>query len=170
MRAETPIIRDEEASDAAAIRAVHASCFPTPAEADLVDNLRAAGRLTVSLVALADEAIVGHVAFSPVSTDAGVVGLGLAPVAVIEGHRREGVAAKLIQAGLEACRKYGCGWVVVLGSPEYYSRFGFQAAAEYGLSDEYGGGPAFQVLELTAGQVPRDAGPVRYAPEFAVFA
>jgi putative acetyltransferase len=57
--------------------------------------------------------------------------------------------------------------VVVLGGPAYYRRFGFTAAAGWGLADEYGGGDAFQVLEIRAGAIPRGAGLVRYAPEFA---
>jgi putative acetyltransferase len=55
----------------------------------------------------------------------------------------------------------------VLGEPEYYGRFGFRAAADFGLSDEYGGGAAFQALKLTPGALPLRAGLVRYAPEFA---
>jgi putative acetyltransferase len=161
------VVRPERSEDAAAIHAVHASSFPTNLEARLVDALRAAGRLSVSLVAEVDGAIVGHVAFSPVTVGTGQVGIGLAPVAVLEAHRRRGVAARLIAAGLDACRAAGFGWAVVLGEPGYYARFGFRPAADIGLSDEYGGGPAFQVLELFPGTLPVGAGLVRYAPEFA---
>ena len=59
---------------------------------------------------------------------------------------------------------------MVLGEPAYYGRFGFTAAAAWGLRDEYGGGSAFQAVELRAGAIPRGAGLVRYAPEFAVVA
>jgi putative acetyltransferase len=163
-------IRPERPDDQAAIFTVHAACFPSDAEARLVDLLRAAGRLDVSLLAEADRAIVGHVAFSPVTTSNGAIGTGLAPMGVLAEYRRRGIAADLIRAGLDACRAAGFGWAVVLGEPEYYGRFGFGAAAEFGLSDEYGGGPAFQALELTPGALPRDAGLVRYAPEFAMFA
>jgi putative acetyltransferase len=55
----------------------------------------------------------------------------------------------------------------VLGEPAYYARFGFRPAAEFGLTDEYGGGQAFQAVELAAGGLPAGAGLVRYAPEFA---
>jgi len=150
-----------------AVRAVHAASFPSDAEARLVDQLRDAGRLLVSLVAEVDGAVVGHVAFSPVTAATGVAGAGLAPVAVAAAHRRRGIAAELVRAGLRACRAAGFGWVVVLGEPTYYSRFGFRPAPEYGLSDEYGGGPAFQVAELVPGSLPVGAGLVRYAPEFA---
>jgi putative acetyltransferase len=101
-----------------------------------------------------------------VSTTAGAIGAGLAPLAVIESHRRQGIAAELVRAGLEACREAGFGWCVVLGEPAYYGRFGFRAAPEFGLSDEYGGGESFQVIELIPNALPVNAGLVRYAPEF----
>lgn len=161
------MVRPEQPGDAAFIHAVHASCFPSDGEARLVNLLRDAGRLTVSLVAEAEGVIVGHIGFSPVTTTSGTMGLGLAPISVVASHRRQGVAARLVLAGLNACRAAGCGWVVVLGEPGYYSRFGFLPAPEFGLSDEYGGGSAFQVIELLPGSLPCGAGLVRYAPEFA---
>ena len=161
------VVRPEQPGDAAVVRAVHAASFPTSAEARLVDLLRAAGRLRVSLVAEVGGAVVGHVAFSPVTAASGATGVGLAPVAVAEPYRRQGIGAALVRAGLGACRAAGFGWAVVMGEPGYYSRFGFRPAAEFGLSDEYGGGPAFQAVELLAGALPVGGGLVRYAPEFA---
>jgi putative acetyltransferase len=64
------------------------------------------------------------------------------------------------------CEEAGCGFVVVLGDPAYYRRFGFRPARSFGLSDEYGGGDAFQALELREGAIPPGGGVVRYAPEF----
>ncbi len=160
------ILRPEKPGDIDAIRSVHIASFPTPAEARLVDLLRQAGHLSVSLVAVLDDTVVGHVAFSPVTVATGAAGVGLAPVAVLERHRRKGIAAQLIEAGLTACRDAHLGWAVVLGDPHYYLRFGFRPAAEFGLFDEYRGGPAFQAMELTPGGLPVGAGLVRYAPEF----
>ena len=161
-------VHPERPGDAEAIHAVHAASFPTEAEARLVGLLRAAGRLPVSLVAEVGGAVVGHIAFSPVIAASGAAGAGLAPVAVAAPHRRQGIAAELVRAGLEACRVGGFGWVVVMGEPAYYGRFGFRPAAEFGLADEYGGGPAFQAIELVPGALPVGAGLVQYAPEFAV--
>ena len=62
----------------------------------------------------------------------------------------------------------GFGWVVVLGDPSYYARFGFRAASEFGLRDEYRAGAAFQAVELTGGALPGGAGLVRYAEAFAM--
>ncbi|MBL8825909.1 MAG: N-acetyltransferase [Planctomycetaceae bacterium] len=162
-------LRPETPHDAAAIHALLVDCFPTDAEARLVDQLRAAGRLLVSYVAEVEGQIVGHVAFSPVTVASGATGVGLAPVAVQVAQRRRGIAADLVTAGLAACRSLDYRWAVVLGNPAYYARFGFRPAREFGLSDEYGGGDAFQAFELQPHAIPRDAGLVRYAPEFAVF-
>jgi len=164
---ELVLIRHERPDDVEAIHAVHAASFPTNAEAQLVDLLRDAGRLSVSLVAEVDQTVVGHVGFSPVKVSSGAVGAGLAPAAVLASNRRQGVAAQLVEAGLTACLSAGFGWLVVLGDPDYYARFGFRPASEVGLVDEYGGGPAFQALELVAGSLPCGAGLVQYAPEFA---
>jgi putative acetyltransferase len=160
------VARAERADDVGAVRAVECASFPTSAEADLVDLLRDAGHLTVSLVAELDGDIVGHVAFSPVSVGSGRVGVGLAPVAVCGSHRRRGVGAQLIEAGLVACEALGFGWAVVLGDPAYYSRFGFRPASALGLFGEFGGGDAFQVIELTAGTLPWGGGLVSYSGEF----
>jgi putative acetyltransferase len=161
------VVRPEQPRDVTAVHAVHTASFPTDLEARLVDRLRAAGRLRVSLVAEIGGAVVGHIAFSPVTAASAAVGAGLAPVAVAEPHRRQGIAAALVRAGLEACHAAGFGWAVVLGEPAYYSRFGFRPATECGLADEYGGGPAFQAIELVPGALPVGAGLVRYDPEFA---
>ena len=146
---------------------MHVASFPTGGEARLVDALRAAGRLRVSLVALAGGTVVGHIAFSSIEVAGASDGLGLAPVAVVPARRRRGIAAALIREGLSICGRGGGGFVVVLGEPEYYGRFGFAPASRYGLHDEYGGADAFQALELRPGAIPTGAGLVRYAPEFA---
>lgn len=163
-------IRPERPGDSDAIHAVHRAAFPTDAEARLVDRLRADGAARVSLVAEVDGGIVGHIVFSPVSlaSDSGAVaGLGLAPVAVLPDHQRRGVGSALIREGLAACRDVGCDFVVLLGHPEYYPRFGFRRASEVGLSNEYGADEAFMVLELQEGTLPQGGGLVKYGRQFA---
>ena len=161
------MIRPERLYDLPSIHTVHSTSFPTDAEAQLVDSLRAGRRLAVSLVAEADGLVVGHVAFSPVTVASGAVGAGLAPLAVVEAQRRRGVGAELVSAGLQSCREAGFGWVVVLGDPAYYARFGFKPASDFGLADEYGGDASFQVVEQVPGSLPIGGGLVQYAPEFA---
>lgn len=161
------IILDERPGDEATIRRVQALAFPSDAEARLVDALRRNGRLAVSLVARRGDEVIGHVAFSPVSVGRIAGGLGLAPLAVVPAYQRQGVGAALVRAGLEACQSLDCGYVVVLGEPAYYGRFGFSPAARWCLRDAYDGGAAFQAIELRPGAIPTGGGLVGYAPEFA---
>lgn len=187
MTRQSPLIRTEQPGDEPAIRRVQLAAFPTPAESQLVDELRAAGRLTISLVAIVEGEIVGHIAFSPVTIETTAIetrtidanssasatshaGLGLAPLAVMPAWQRHGIGTALGHAGMDACRRLRAAFVVVLGSTIYYARFGFAAAARWNLLDEYQGGPAFQAIELIAGVIPAEGGLVRYAPEFAIFA
>jgi putative acetyltransferase len=160
------LIRSESPGDAVRIHALNAACFPTRAEADLVDALRAAHRLSVSLVAFERDELVGHVGFSPVTVDDQELGFGLGPLAVLAEHRRKGIGAALVRAGLARCQASSAGLVVVLGDPDYYSRFGFEPARLRHLRDEFDGGDAFQMLELTPGTIPASGGLVRYADEF----
>ena len=160
--------RPERRGDEAAIHELNAAAFPTADEAELVDALRAAGRLVVSLVAADADTVVGHIAFSPV-TAGDHAGLGLAPVAVREAHRRRGVGAMLVREGLAAGESLRSPFVVVLGDPAYYSRFGFVRAADIGLGNEYGVHDEFMVLVLRPGGAPPRGTVVRYAPEFARF-
>lgn len=163
------IVRAERSGDHPAIREVHDASFDTPNEADLVDALREAGRLWVSLVAAERDRVVGHVAFSPVTLLGATMGVGLAPLAVLPEYRRRGIGARLVREGLRVCAQSGYEWVVVLGDPRYYRRFGFTRASDWRVHDEYGGGDAFQVLELRDGTLPAEGGVVRYAREFAGF-
>jgi putative acetyltransferase len=123
--------------------------------------LRKGGQGTLSLVATIDDEVVGHVLFSPVTPGNG---LGLAPVAVMPAHQRRGIAAVLIGEGLKRCS----GYVVVLGDPAYYQRFGFRRARDFGLENEYGADEEFMVLEVQAGALRGIRGLVRYRKEFSV--
>jgi putative acetyltransferase len=159
-------IRTEDHADLDAIRKVHVESFPTHLEAQLVDELRDSGRLRISLVAEEEGKVVGHVAFSPVSLANTTDGAGLGPVAVRSAFRKRGIAEKLIRDGLARCNTLQFGFVVVLGDPHYYGRFGFVPAARWGLSDEFRGGDAFQAMELRSGAIPSEGGLVHYPPEF----
>jgi putative acetyltransferase len=162
-------LRNERLNDIDAIRRVNEAAFPTPAEGRLVDLLREAGRLTISIVAIAGEQIVGHVAFSPITVNGKNVGLGLAPLAVDSAHRRQGIGAALVEHALGQCLELQTPLVVVLGEPSYYGHFGFKPASPHGLIDQYGGGDAFQALWLNESN-PYPRGTVKYAPEFSIFA
>lgn len=124
------IIRAERAADIPAIRLLVTDAFrlaphSSGTEAAIVDALRAAGVLTLSLVAAGDE-VIGHVAFSPVLIDGDEIGwFGLGPLAVRPDRQRGGIGAELVREGLARVRALGARGVVVLGDPAYYGRFGF---------------------------------------------
>ncbi len=162
-------VRTERPGDEAVIHALNVAAFPTVAEARLVDALRVDGALTLSLVAVVDSAIVGHIACSPVTVDADgqrAHGLGLAPMAVAPAHQRRGIGARLIQEGLRAMRAQGQPFCVVLGHPDYYPRHGFVPARTRGLRWEHGHDDAFFVQALSPGGLAGVTGIVRYRPEF----
>jgi len=164
------VVRDETPQDADAVRNLVTRAFERPDEAALVDALRAAGKATLALVAERDGRVVGHVRFSPVTLEGAPFGWGLAPLAVLPEEQGTGVGRALARAGLERCRAAGVATVVVLGDPEYYRRFGFEAADPHGLRCEYDAPPGtFQVIALAPGALIGKTGLVRYVPEFDGF-
>lgn len=135
------VIRDETAADAEAITAVTLAAFETLAistltEPGIITGLRAAGALTVSLVAELDSRIVGHIAFSPVTISDGTPGwYGLGPVSVAPEQHRQGIGSALIQEGLARLRALGARGCCLCGHPEYYGRFGFGHPAGLGIKN-----------------------------------
>ena len=160
-------VRPESPADVVSVRNVHESAFPTKAEAGLVDALRDHDKDLVSLVAEVGGSVVGHVLFSPVTiSDRADGGVGLAPLAVLPEYQTRGIGQSLVRTGLEICGERGYPYVVVLGGPTYYARFGFVRASSRGFSNEYGVDEEFMVIELTEGALPAAGGSVRYAAEF----
>jgi putative acetyltransferase len=162
-------IREEAPEDAAAIHELNASAFETDAEAQLVDALRAAGALTLSLVAEVDGEIVGHIAFSPVVVDSAgqsSAGVGLAPMAVAPPYQRRGIGGRLVGEGLRRLRDAGHRFCVVLGHAEYYPRHGFVRASKHGIRWERPvPDDVFFVRELAPDGLAGLSGIVRYRPE-----
>ena len=163
----TPTIRWEIANDVPEIRVVIHAAFGRTGEADLVDGLRRAGALTLSVVALTSSRIVAHVAFSPVTISRQRPALALAPVAVAPDCQRQGIGSSLVRWSLEQCRQLGHGLVIVLGGPAYYSRFGFAPASRFGIECPFSVPPEeFMGLELSPGAASGCRGMVCYRPEF----
>lgn len=125
-------IREEKPSDSSAITIVHDLAFGGTGESRIVQRLRQRSKLTISLVAEVDGTIVGHIAYSPVSSGQGIIGLGLAPVGVLPSHQKQGIGTKLIEQGNRSAYAKGYNRIFVLGYPEYYKRFGFVLAEKYG--------------------------------------
>ena len=161
-------IRAERARDVAAVRRVHATAFPTLAEANLVEALRGTDKDGVSLVAETEGNIVGHVLFSRVEFDPPLrlTAFALGPMAVMRGHENLAVGRRLVQNGLAECHNRDACMVVVAGDYGYYSRFGFERASRYGLRSEYSAEGSFMVFMLEARAHPPPSTLVRYASEF----
>lgn len=163
-------IRHTLADDRRWLREIHTQAFDGRAiEANLVELLHAAQKATPSLVAIVGGKIVANVVFSPVTIEIAPENFraaGLGPVAVLPPYQRKGIGTRLIRAGLDACLAEKVDAVVVLGSPRFYSRFGFKAAKDIGLRNEYVDDGHFMILELREGALLGVSGMVRYAPEF----
>ena len=163
-------IRPERPEDAVRVRLVNELAFGQPAEADLVDRLRQACTDSLSLVA-EEDAVVGHILFTPVRVEGParpVLGMGLAPMAVLPDRQRQGIGSQLVRRGLDILRERGCPFVVVVGHPEYYPRFGFEPASAHGLASQWEGMPdaAFMVLVLKTHDMAGVSGVATYREEF----
>ena len=160
-------IRDETPNDGPSIREVNDQAFGQPLEGRLVEMLREHEGVLLSLVAVAEERVVGHILFSPVTltTDiAEVSGAGLGPMSVRPEFQRMGVGSKLVRSGIERIRQRGFPFIVVLGHAEYYPLFGFERASEYGVSCQWEvPDEAFMIMPVTDRPLP---GLVRYRAEF----
>ena len=166
-------IRSEDSrnqDDRSAIRAVNAAAFGRNDEADLVDQLRAGEYALVSLVALFDGAIAGHILFSRMWIKAGsglISAVALAPVAVAPEHQRKGVGGLLIERGLAILRDRGERIVIVVGHADYYPRFGFSREKAKLIESPFPPA-AFMALELRDGALEGVAGSVVYPPPFGI--
>lgn len=164
-------IREEAPGDADALRRVHDAAFGRPEEGRLVDRLREQGAAVLSLVAIVGERVVGHVLYTPVrleSPEGDLEGAGLAPMGVLPDSQRKGIGSALVAAGTERLRARGCPFVVVLGHPHYYPRFGFEPASRRGVRCEWDvPEDVFRLLVLDPARCEGRAGLARYRPEFA---
>ncbi|WP_420477271.1 GNAT family N-acetyltransferase [Noviherbaspirillum sp. ST9] len=160
-------IRSEAASDIADIEALTTNAFlhaphTSHTEQFIVNALRKAGQLAISLVATDGGAIVGHVAVSPVSISSGAGGwYGIGPVSVLPERQGKGIGSALVSRALDDLHMAGAAGCVVLGEPGYYARFGFRAEPALvlpGVPQEY-----FQTLSFN-GSVP--SGTVSYDEAF----
>ncbi len=163
-------ILPERPEDIPAIRNVHDRAFGRPEEGAVVDRLRGACDGLVSLVAVAEGRVVGHVMFSParIETEGGgeVTGMGLAPLAVLPEFQRQGIGTQLVTVGLDVLRREPCPFVVVLGHPAYYPRFGFVRASGLGIGCKWNvPDDAFMVLVLDEDAMRGASGTALYRDE-----
>lgn len=166
------LIRPQQPADDAGVFAVNERAFGRPDEARLVEKLRQAPDAIpeLSLVALVDGQVVGHILFSLVTLDTprGLIPiLSLAPLAVLPEYQNQGIGSALSRHGVAEARRLGYTIMVVLGHPNYYPRFGFTRSADYGIHCAYDvPEEAFMVLPLCPGALDGLLGVVRYPPVF----
>jgi putative acetyltransferase len=165
------IVRKEKPEDIKQIYSVNELAFGVSTEAKIVDTIREKCPDTLSLVAEESGEIVGHIFFSPVEIEwegKGINGMGLAPMAVRPDRQRQGIGSQLVRLGLEILKEKGCPYVIVLGHPEYYPKFGFEPASKYGLTCQWEGLPdeAFMVIVMKPSILLGVKGVARYRDEF----
>jgi putative acetyltransferase len=164
-------VRHETAQDIPQVRAVNEKAFGLPLEADIVDRLRKSCPDVLSMVAEDGGLIIGHIMFSPVRIEnrtSKIEGMGLGPMAVLPNHQSQGIGCALVRKGLEILRDRGCPFVIVIGHPDYYPRFRFEPAFNYGIKSEWEGIPdqAFMILVFDRKILSDISGVARYRHEF----
>lgn len=138
---DTMKIRTETPDDHAAITRINIEAFadhPFSRQTEhlIVEALRRAGALAVSLVAEDRGEVVGHIAFSPAPIGGEDIGwFTLGPLAVLPRRQSEGIGSQLVRAGIEALRRIGANGCVLVGPPEYYRRFGFRHCTALRVDD-----------------------------------
>jgi putative acetyltransferase len=164
------LVRREQPRDIPKIREVNKRAFGQDQEVLIVDRLRENCNSILSLVALAGKEVVGHILFSPAmigGENGRLVGSGLAPLAVLPEYQRQGIGSELVQTGVARMQKGGCPYIIVLGHPEYYTRFGFEPASSHGIRSEWQvPDEAFMVLILNKRTMKGVSGMARYREEW----
>jgi putative acetyltransferase len=126
------VIRSETDADVSVIGEVTVAAFKTleisnHTEQFIIEALRAAQALAVSLVAEMDGRVVGHIAFSPVTVSDGARDwYGLGPVSVLPAYQRQGIGRALIREGLSQLKDMNAQGCCLVGHPDYYRKFGFK--------------------------------------------
>jgi putative acetyltransferase len=162
-------IRDERPGDVPSVHEINARAFPTEYEANLVDALREEASPVISLVAVDDETVVGHIMFTPVALggNSSLRIMGLAPMAVVPHRQHRGIGSQLVKNGLQQCEVINFEAAVVLGHPDYYSRFGFVPASTRGIDCEYDvPDESFMILELKEESLAGIEGTISYHDAF----
>lgn len=174
-------IREELPDDIAAIRDVNKRAFGQDQESNIVDALRANGAALLSLVATLNDRVVGHIMYSPatiISSSASIMsssatignvpGAALGPMSVLPEHQRLGIGSALVTTGNEKIQTAGHPFIIVLGHPTFYPRFGFRRASslavkcEWDVPDE-----VVMLLILDETRMQRVSGLVKYRHEFS---
>ena len=153
------------------VLALNRAAFGGEVEAEIIERLTADELVAVSLVARENGGVVGHIMFSDldVRVDGRLLhAASLAPMAVAPTQQRRGIGSSLVRAGLAAMRAGAYDAVIVLGHPEFYSRFGFTAHAVARMKSPFQGHEAFMGIALTLGALDGAQSDCRYPAAFGL--
>ena len=165
-------IQEEQPEDIESIHWINERAFRRSGEADVVDQLRQTSPVFLSYVAKISGRVVGHVLFTPAhivqKDDWTIPGLGLAPLAVDPEYQGLGIGSALCRQGLKRLSSGDFPFVIVLGHPGYYPRFGFEPANLYGIRCSYEDIPedCFMIQILNPQKMEGVSGVAYYRPEF----
>jgi putative acetyltransferase len=164
-------VREEIVEDYKAVREINDNAFGQPEEGHIVDKIREACDEIISLVAVEDENVVGHIFFSPAEINhqgKTIKGMGLAPMAVHTEYQNKGTGSLLVNEGIKKVKETSCPFVIVLGHDKYYPRFGFEIASIYGIKPQWEGVPdeAFMIMILDKEIMAGISGVATYRKEF----
>lgn len=161
-------IREETATDIEAIREVNRRAFAQDQEGNLVDALRSNGAALLSLVAIVDGELVGHIMYSP-ATVGETTGAALGPMAVLPEFQRQSIGSRLVEAGNQKLNEAGCPFIIVVGHAEFYPRFGFTPASKHNIRCEWElPEDVFMIAMLDPLKMQGVSGLAKYRPEFSM--
>ena len=160
-------IQEERDDDLPGIRELNKRAFGQEQEANIVDALRSNGGSLLSLVAIASDVMVGHIMYSPLSVGE-IAGAALGPMAVLPEYQRLGIGSQLVEAGNQTLKDNGCPFVIVVGHPNYYPRFGVTPASAHGITCEWEvPDNVFMLLVLDKMKMRGVSGLAKYRHEFS---
>jgi putative acetyltransferase len=164
------IIRTEQEHDQKEVAHITQQAFAGKDEVTLVERLRKSGVPIISLVAEKDHTLVAHILFSPVTLENSTVAISiavLAPMAILPTWQNRGIGSKLVEAGLVECKEAGYEAIVVLGHPQFYTRFGFVSSVAHNIHSEYDVPPeVFMIKPLTEKPLEDCEGTIKYHQVF----
>lgn len=159
-------IKEERDDDVAAIRDVNKRAFAQDQEGNIVDALRSSGTALLSLVATLNDRVVGHIMYSP-ATIGDTTGAALGPMSVLPEYQRQGIGSKLVSSGNHRISAAGLPFIIVLGHPNYYPRFGFRPASAFAIKCEWDvPDDVVMLLILDHAKMQNVSGLVKYRHEF----
>lgn len=164
-------IREEKKTDLNPIKQINDLAFGQAQEGNVIDKIRDSESPILSLVAEIDNTVVGHIFYSLAeieSHEKKIIGMGLAPMAVLPKHQNRGIGKRLINESIALLKEKETPFIIVLGHEDYYPKFGFELASKYGIKCQWDGVPdeAFMIMILDRKKMLNVHGVAKYRDEW----